>query len=148
MPLPKPERGLVVRYGFIWARDDRPAHADAAAKSRPCLIVDVEEVEEPGLPGRPVTRVTYVPFSSALPRAGDLALPVPPAVMKHLGLRAESYLYLSYAVEDDWPYDLEALPGAEGRFHYGFIPPRLYNKVRDAFRAQAGYPSFVTRRKG
>ena len=48
MPLPRPEIGLVVRYGFVWAGTERRPPSDAG-KVRPCLIVDLEEVAEPTL---------------------------------------------------------------------------------------------------
>ena len=144
MPLPAPKLGLVVHYGFVWAGSSSRAPPDAG-KNRPCLMVDLEQVAEPGLDGRVVTRVTYLPISHVAPRRGEQATTIPPRVALHLGLTVErSYLYTSYAVEDDWPFDLAHVPGSSDRFDYGFIPPRLFAAVADDFAAYlTAHPSFV-----
>ncbi|HYF09035.1 MAG TPA: hypothetical protein VD970_15540 [Acetobacteraceae bacterium] len=135
MPLPRPELGLVVHYGFIWAGANRRDPPDAG-KHRPCVVVDVEEITEPTLGSRQVTRVTYLPISHVAPRDGERALAIPPRVARHLGLTQErSFLYTSYAVEDDWPFDLAPRPGSDGRFDYGFIPPRLFEAIAADFAA-------------
>ncbi|RAI58289.1 hypothetical protein [Roseicella frigidaeris] len=149
MPLPEPVLGLVVHYGFVWAGAGRRAPPDAG-KSRPCLVVDLEAVREPAAGGRLVTRVTYLPISHVAPRAGEQAIPIPPRVARHLGLTHQaSYLYTSYAVEDDWPFDLEPVPGSDGSFEYGLIPPRLFAAVAADFASYlAANPRSVHRRPG
>jgi hypothetical protein len=144
MPLPAPRLGLVVHYGFVWAGSGSRAPPDAG-KDRPCLIVDLEQLEEPALDGRVVTRVIYLPISHAAPRGGEQAITIPPRVAGHLRLTVEqSYLYTSYAVEDDWPFDLAHAPGSSDRFDYGFVPPRLFAAVTADFAAYlAAHPDFV-----
>ena len=133
MVLPKPNLGLVVNYGFVWAGKGRPPPADSG-KNRPCLIADLEDVIEPHSAGRLITRVTYLPISHVAPRKGESAIAIPPRVAKHLGLTPEtSYIYTSYAVEDDWPFDLEKIPGLNDTFDYGFIPPKLFAAVANDF---------------
>jgi len=146
MPLPAPTRGLVVHYGFIWAGTGRRPPPDAG-KHRPCLIVRLQQVEEPNLAGRAVLRVTYLPISHAAPRNDEHAIPIPPRVARHLGLTSEqSYLYTSYAVEDDWPFDLAHLPGSSDASSYGLVPPRLFQAVAAAFASHlAARPGFVHR---
>ena len=85
MPLPAPNLGLVVHCGFVWAGAGRRAPPDTG-KDRPCLIVDLEQVEEPALNGRVTTRVTYLPISHVAPRQGEQAIALPPRVARHLGL--------------------------------------------------------------
>lgn len=88
------------------------------------------------MPGRDVRRVTYLPISHVAPRSDEQAIPIPPRVARHLGLTdARSYLYTSYAVEDDWPFDLAHVPGTSDRFDYGFIPPKLFAAVANDFAA-------------
>lgn len=147
MPLPQPALGLVVQYGFIWAAASRRAPPDAG-KERPCLIVDLEEVAEPGLGARPVLRVTYVPISHVAPRRNEHGIAIPPRVAQHLSLSAErSYVYTSYAVEDDWPFDLARVPGSPDRFDYGFVPPRLFAAVAGHFAEYlSAHPGFIHRR--
>jgi hypothetical protein len=148
MPLPAPKLGLVVHYGFVWAGTNRRAPTDAG-KDRPCLIVDLEQVQEPALNGRITTRVTYLPISHIAPRRGEQAIALPPRVARHLGLTAERwYLYTSYAVEDDWPFDLAHVPGSRDRFDYGFVPPRLFAAVAADFAAYlTAHPRAFTRRE-
>lgn len=64
---------------------------------------------------------------------------------QHLGLTSEkSYLYTSYAVEDDWPFDLARIPGSDDRFDYGLLPPRLFEAAATGFAAHlAADPRFV-----
>ena len=147
MPLPEPKLGLVVHYGFVWASSTRRAPPDAG-KERPCLIVDLERVAEPMLHGRQVIRVTYLPISHVAPRRGEDAIIIPPRVAQHLGLTSQRfYLYTSYAVEDDWPFDLAHVPGTRDRFDYGFVPPRLFQAVAADFAAYlAAHPAHVHRR--
>jgi hypothetical protein len=135
VPLPAPKLGLVVCYGFVWAGAGRRAPPDAS-KDRPCLIVDLETIEEPSLVGRLVTRVTYLPISHTPPRGDEQAIAIPPRVTQHLGFDGgPSWLYTSYAVEDDWPFDLSHVRGSSERFDYGFIPPRLFEVVAADFAA-------------
>lgn len=139
----------MVHYGFVWAGAGRTPPPDAG-KSRPCLIADLEEVNEPAAGGRMVTRVTYLPISHVAPRTGEEAIPIPPRVADHLRLtNRTSYLYTSYAVEDDWPFDLEQVPGTAGAFDYGLIPPRLFAAVAADFANYlATHPRFVHQRSG
>ena len=132
MPLPRPELGLVVHYGFVWTGADRRPPPDAG-KDRPCLIVDLFEIED--IPGRKTLRVTYLPISHAAPRKGESAKLISPRVANHLGLTTKrSYLYTTFACEDDWPFDLSQVPGQPGKFHYDLIPPKLFDAVAHEFR--------------
>ena len=144
MPPPTPKLGLVVQYGFVWAGSGRRSPPDAG-KDRPCLIVDLEYVEEPAPPGRTVLRVTYLPISHIAPRGAERAITIPARVVRHLGLTSDtSYLYTSYAVEDDWPFDLAHLPGSDDRFDYGFVPLHLFEAAATGFAAYLReHPGFV-----
>jgi hypothetical protein len=106
--------------------------------------VDLEGIEEPGLAGRRVLRVTYLPISHVVPRGDEQGIALPLRVAQHLGLTfQQSYIYTSYAVEDDWPFDLAHVPGAGDRFDYGFLPPRLFETVAGDFKAYlAAHPGF------
>jgi hypothetical protein len=145
--LPTPALGLVVHYGFVWAGPVRPPPPDIG-KSRPCVIVDLRDEPEPGLSGRVVRRVTYLPITHVAPRDAETAIAVPPRVARHLRLdRDISYIYTSYAVQDDWPFDLGVIPGTADRCDYGFIPPRLFAAITDDFKAfLARAPAGVHRR--
>ena len=109
------------------------------------VIVDLAQVEEPALQGRVTIRVTYLPISHVAPRRGEQAIVIPPRVAQHLGLTSDrSYLYTSYAVEDDWPFDLAHVSRSNDRFDYGFVPPRLFTAVAADFAAYlAAHPGFI-----
>ena len=134
----------MVQYGFVWAGLGRRPPPDAG-KDRPCLIVDLEHAEEPVSPRRTALRATYLPISHVAPRGAERAIPIPARVARHLGLTSDtSYLYTSYAVEDDWPFDLAHLPGSDDRFDYGFMPPRLFEAAAAGFAAHLReHPGFV-----
>lgn len=136
----------MVQYGFVWAGTGRRPPPDAG-KDRPCLIIALQRIEEPALPGRATTRVTYLPISHTAPSSDEQAIPIPPRVARHLGLTSErSYLYVSYAVQDDWPFDVAHLPGSRDRFDYGFVPPRFFEAVAADFAAfLREHPGFVHR---
>lgn len=53
---------------------------------------------------------------------------------RHLGLdEARSWILVSEGNVFLWPgYDLRKVPKT-GRYDYGFLPPRLFDRVRDAF---------------
>ncbi len=95
----------------------------------------------------PLVRVTYLPISHVAPRADERALVIPSRVAQHLGLTAENcHLYMSYAVTDDWPFDLAHIPGSADRFHYGLLPPRLFESVAADFATHlASHPDFIYR---
>lgn len=118
-------------------------------ESRPCVIVDLEDLAQSSAGARPATRITYLPISHTMPRDREQVVPVPPRVAEHLGLtQQQSYIYTSYAVEDDWPFDIERVPGS-GRFAYGLIPPRLFALVARNFADfLASYPGAVHQRLG
>ena len=84
-----------------------------AGKDHPCLIVDLLPEE---ILGRKTLRVTYLPISHAEPRKGESAILI--KVANYLGLIAEkSYLFTSYACEDDWPFDVVPVPGSKGKWN-------------------------------
>jgi hypothetical protein len=90
------------------------------------------------LAGRSVVRVTYLPIHRVVPRDKN-------RVAQHIRLTSQqSYIYPSYAVEDDWPFDLAHVPGADDRFDYGFVPLRLFEVVaRDFGNYLAAHPDIL-----
>jgi hypothetical protein len=89
-----------------------------------------------------------LPISHAAPPGHEQAILVPPRVAQHLGLTSQqSYIYTSYAVDDDWPFDLARVPGSNARFDYGFVPPRLFEAVALDFMGYlTTHPHFRHRR--
>ncbi len=120
MPLPKPEPGLVLSYGYLWKWQD-----EMGEKSRPCVIVLSTENSDGD------TVVVVVPVTSRQPRPDRGAVEIPAKVQAHLGLDGEQcWVIIDEMNKFIWPGpDLSQIPGQPGKFHYGFIPPKLYAKV-------------------
>lgn len=129
MPLPKPEPGLVIRYDYLWLGET--ASARTSGKERPaCLVATLDDETDPQL-------VLILPITHSRPKAGTVGVEIPQVVKKHLGLdAARSWIVISEANVDFWPNaGLAPLPGKRGVYAYGYLPPRLFEIVRDGFVA-------------
>ena len=130
MALPRPEPGLVIGYSYLW-RAEQDHGLEEGRKARPCSVVFVTADEG----GR--TRVMVLPITHRPPvRKGD-AVEIPPRTKARLGLDGErSWIVITEANEFTWPGpDLRPVRSGQNRFDYGFLPPALFHKVRDAFVA-------------
>jgi hypothetical protein len=127
MRLPKPEAGLVIRYDFLWAREAEKGKT--TSKTRPaCLAFAMDEAKAPNL-------VVLLPITHSAPTAGDAGIEIPKAVCEHLGLDdSRSWIILSEFNIDDWPNaGLQPVPGKQNTCAYGFIPPVLFDTIRERF---------------
>jgi hypothetical protein len=124
MPLPEPAPGLVIRFAFLW-RHEQDAGRQEAAKDRPCAIVLLSR--QAGVD----TIVTVAPLTRRSPREPAVAIEVPQAVKRHLGLDLQrSWIICDEVNEFAWPgFDLRSIPGSPGRYHHGFLPPGLFRQV-------------------
>lgn len=127
MKLPSPEPGLVISYSYLWHRE-HTAGADEGRKDRPAVIVFRVEGDRRG-----DVVVTVLPITHAPPAHPSRAIEISPAVKRHLGLDdARSWVVVSEGNRFLWPgYDLR--PRSDGGYTYGFLPPRLFDRIRDAF---------------
>lgn len=125
MPLPAPEPGLVIPYGYLWRHEHRKG-MEEGRKVRPAVIVLAVQH-----PGRAVKRVTVAPITHSPPSANDRAIEVPARVKQALRLDDDrSWIVLDEVNLFDWPgYDIRPVPGTVDRFAYGFLPPKLYDAV-------------------
>ena len=75
-----------------------------------------------------------LPITHAPPADPKAAVEIPPAVQTNLGLdNARSWIVVSEGNEFVWPgYDLRRRPHTN-HYDYGFLPPRLFDRVRNAF---------------
>lgn len=129
MALPDPENGLVISYAYLW-RNEAQAGIAEGRKNRPCAII-LSILRE----GEHAPTVTVAPVTHTTPTDATVAVEIPLAVKRHLGLDSER----SWVVLDDlnmfaWPgFDLAPVPGSKGRYHYGFLPPLFYRKLIEKF---------------
>jgi hypothetical protein len=130
MGLPTPEPGLVLNYAYLW-HDEHRAGREEGIKNRPSVIVlAVTNANDDK------TVVTVLPITHSIPIDAASAIEIPLAVKKHLGLDNEqSWVVVAEGNEFVWPgYDLRKVPQRES-YDYGFLPPRFFNQIRDAFVA-------------
>ncbi len=130
MPLPEPEPGLVISYSYLWHHEAEDG-SEEGRKDRPCVIIAVEQRETAIL-------VSVVPLTHRPPDDPGSAVRVPPIVKRRLGLDdLLSWVAVTEANRFVWPGpDLRPVSRSEQRFDYGFVPPRLYLAIRDAYLAR------------
>lgn len=130
MAFPTPEPGLVLNYAYLW-HDEHRAGQDEGRKDRPSVIVLCATRAEDQ-----ATIVTVLPITHSPPRDSRNAVKIPQAIKQHLGLDdGRSWIVVAEGNEFVWPgYDLRKVPKTDG-YEYGFLPPRFFNQVRDAFLA-------------
>lgn len=127
MALPEPELGLVISYAYLWHREHLAGRYQGQ-KDRPCVIV---LAVDQGAKGK---RVTVVPVTHSEPKDKSLAIELPQAVKRHLGLDAARWIMLDEGNRFIWPgYDLRLAAGTNDRYDYGYLPPRLFAAIATRF---------------
>jgi len=129
---PQPLPGLVIRYSYLWHSEHLEGHEEGQ-KDRPCAIIASIRVDAAG-----DTRVLVLPVTHTAPTHAGVAVEIPTAVKRRLGLdSARSWIVLSEWNEFIWPGpDLRPMQGAQGpSIAYGMLPPGLFASVRDQFVA-------------
>jgi hypothetical protein len=124
--LPEPRPGLVIRYAYLW-RDEAARGRDEGSKDRPCVVVLAVERRA----GETV--VIVAPITHAPPRKGSVAVEIPAATKRRLGLDEQrSWIMTNDLNEFVWPgHDLRPVPRTRPvTFAYGLLPGDLYEAVR------------------
>ena len=127
MALPEPEPGLVIRYDYLWSRE-AAARRDQGKERPACLVAAMHPAASPRF-------VVILPITHSRPDKKTSAIEIPAKVRKALGLGdAPSWIVVSEHNVDEWPNGgLASLPGRQGVFSYGFIPPGLFTEVKRKF---------------
>lgn len=130
MPIPNPEPGLVISYAYLWHYEHQ-AGREEGQKDRPSIIVLAVERE-----AGDATVVTVLPITHSPPAQLASAVEIPLPVKRHLGLDTDrSWVVVAEGNEFLWPgYDLRKIPHTD-RYDYGFLPPRFFNQILEAFAA-------------
>ena len=128
MPLPDPQLGLVISYGYLWRREHHSGQREGR-KDRPCVIVLAVDRGATG------TIVTVVPVTHSEPKDPLVAIELPQPVKRHLGLDSErSWVIVDEGNRFVWPgFDLRLVPRSNSRYDYGFLPPRLFAAIATRF---------------
>jgi hypothetical protein len=128
---PKPAAGQVVSYAYLWQSEHRRGQEEGL-KDRPCAVILVVTNDE----GHDV--VTVLPITHAPPSNPDLAVEIPPATKRRLGLDdARSWVVLTVDNRFTWPGpDLRPTRRSEAAsVLYGELPGSMLMKIRDGFLA-------------
>jgi hypothetical protein len=127
MSLPSPKPGLVIHYNFLWS-SERDRGAIEGAKNRPCAIIVAARTETSG-----DIQTIVAPITHRQPDEEAASIEIPARICKSLGLDSgRHWLRLDELNCFAWPgFDLRPIPGQPDRFHYGMLPPALFQQLRD-----------------
>ena len=132
MPLPIPEAGLVISYGYLW-RSEYEQGRESGTKDRPCAIVLTARDQDGDIV------VTVVPVTHSPPLDANDAVEIPAPTRRRLGLDdAPSWIVVSEVNRFVWPGpDLRPIArGAPDRFDYGVLPPALFRQIKERLAAR------------
>ncbi len=118
----------MLNYAYLWHEEFR-AGQEEGRKNRPTVIVLCSTQAEDQ-----ATIVTVLPITHSVPKNVNEAVEIPQVIKKHLGLDDErSWIIIAEGNEFIWPgFDLRKVPNKDA-YDYGYLPPRFFEKVRDAF---------------
>lgn len=128
---PKPLAGQVISYAYLWQTEHQRGQEEGL-KDRPCAVILVVTNED----GNEI--ITVLPITHTLPSNSDLAVEIPPATKRRLGLDdARSWVVFAEANRFTWPGpDLRPMRRGEAvSVLYGELPGSLLIKIRDGFLA-------------
>jgi hypothetical protein len=127
MSLPKPEPGLVFRYDYLWSREAK--RGQITGKDRPACVAIMTDAEA----GPQI--VVILPITHSKPSGDSAGIEIPESVRRQLGLDdSPCWVIVSEHNTDEWPNSgISPLPGSKTVFAYGFLPPRLFGRVRSEF---------------
>jgi uncharacterized protein YifN (PemK superfamily) len=130
MDVPTPEPGLVISYAYLW-HDEYSSGLEEGLKARPAVIVLTVDRESDE-----ATIVVVLPITHTPPSDKGMAVELPLSVKQHLKLDEQrSWIVVTEGNEFVWRgYDLRKRPRSN-RCDYGFLPPKLFDAVREAFLA-------------
>jgi len=129
VPVPDPKPGLVVRYDYLWLQEAATGRDQGKAKARPaCLLAASDSSTRPRF-------VVILPTTHTPPSVDTIGIEIPPKVRQGIGLDEEPcWVIVSEHNVDEWPNaGLEPIPGQPGIFAYGFVPPRLFARIKRKF---------------
>jgi mRNA-degrading endonuclease toxin of MazEF toxin-antitoxin module len=134
---PEPQAGLVISYAYLWFEEFEKGQVEGR-KDRPCAIILAVDTPDEAAGRR--KRVVVVPITHSEPRDPKVAIEIPLAVKKHLGLDSErSWVILDEINEFAWPgFDLRPIKGDDGRIDYGFLPPKFFQLLVEKFTELEG----------
>lgn len=141
MAKPNPQGGLVIRYDYLWASEEREGREEGT-KNRACAIILTMPLTKVG-----EQRVVLCAITHSPPEPPEEGVPIPLKVKRYLGLDDDlSWAIVSEANLVDWE-DPGIVPNDRGNWTYGFVPPILAQDMvaRLMARYNAGQLPLVNR---
>jgi hypothetical protein len=141
MSLPSPKPGLVIHYNFLWSSEQERG-AMEGAKDRPCAIIVAARRDT-----STDIQTIVAPITHRKPDDEAASIEIPAAICKNLGLDSgRHWIRLDESNRFAWPgYDLRPIPGSSGRFHYGMLPPALFQQLRDGILSRQRAKQVISR---
>jgi hypothetical protein len=130
--LTPPERGAVIRYGYLWA-DAEARGREEADKDRPVLVLALSVQTVAGVTEVLVLAITHTP-----PRDATVAVSFPREMKRRIGLDdAPSWVVTTEANSFFWPGpDLRPVPGRKpASASYGYVTPGFLRRVAASYLA-------------
>jgi hypothetical protein len=121
MAIPSPRVGMVIRHSFLFSNGEE--------KERPAVVI---VAVDPANAGDPL-QVAVMPITHSPPLNAATALEIPARLKNHLKLDDDrSWVVIDEINEFVWPgYDLRQIPGNEGSWEYGQMPPGFIRQISD-----------------
>ena len=133
---------MVIRYAYLW-RSEHARGLEEGSKDRPCAVL-LAVADEAG-----DRRVVVLPVTHTKPRDPALAVEIPAATKRRLGLDEErSWIVIAEANRFIWPGpDLRPMKSGEAStIVYGELPADLFRKVRDKWLASSTARQAIVKR--
>lgn len=125
----EPKAGMVINYGYVWARQARQG-MEEGQKFRPSLILGVQEEQD--------KKMVYVaPITHTPPFYPEESVLVPNETGSRIGLDDKpKWLMLNEVNKFEWPgLDIRRVPHRRERSQfYGFVPRQFLEQARDKMR--------------
>ena len=126
---PKPIVGLVISYAYVWRAEAEQGRTEGR-KDRSCAIVLAFDSSAANEENKN-KQVAVVPVTHSLPSDPNIAIEIPPAIKRHLGLDGQrSWVMLNEINVFTWPgYDLRPIGNKDGRIDYDVLPPKFFDSL-------------------
>lgn len=133
---------MVIRYAYLW-RSEHARGLEEGAKDRPCAVL-FAVTDDAG-----DRKVIVLPVTHTPPRDSALAVEIPAATKRRLGLDdARSWIVIAEANRFTWPGpDLRPMKSGDPfSVVYGELPANLFRKIRDHWLAYSAARRAIVKR--
>ncbi len=129
MTIPVPQVGAVIRFSYLW-REEADLGRSEGVKERPTAIIAAFSVDQSDK-----KRVVILPITTRPPREADVAVEIPAATRRAIGLGQDPcWVICNHSNRFIWPgSDIRPVSAIPKRWILGMLPPGLFSKIINAF---------------